>query len=68
MKCDVCGQEAQSLIGGVGRKLCDWCWAVETRLREDDNAEAYHGAYILCLVLISMLFLFIGMAIGKYIL
>ena len=68
MKCDVCNAETDHLNGGMGRKLCDWCYAVELRFREGDNSESYRGAYIICLVLISALLFILGVAIGKYLL
>ena len=76
MKCDVCGAEVDTLIGGMGRKMCDWCAAVEIRNRENTERQNYgrrytdqnRGYYLIALMLISTLYFILGIVVGKYLL
>ncbi len=63
MKCDECGREEDSLIGGAGMKLCGWCYAV--KVHEAENTD--HGDRLLGTMLISIIYAALGFAAGWFI-
>ncbi len=69
MKCDMCGDESESLIGGTGSKLCDWCHEAMEMLEDDYELHYHgHGRYIGALIIVSFVVFWVGVAIGKYVL
>lgn len=67
MKCDICGEEVATLIGGYGKKICDWCYTVE-QFNNEENEKPGISENLLVLSAVSVIWFLLGVAIGKYLL
>ena len=63
MKCDQCGIEVESIYGGYGKKLCEWCYAVQ---EYDAENNTDHGDRLFGTMLISIIYAALGFLAGWF--